>query len=174
MHMCAHSHLQMEEISSLLPVSAKDVRCSDGTLTIGPMTAVHIGLTEQSMQSVFNWMRIVSVKQWLCAPLRIRKGWERWVLTVVADRCFCILSYGWSCGFDGVVNQKYRCGAATSAVFQVTNIKAGNITHICLYFWNIFPTMNKKVLRKLFVVWETLTHTSLWALINWTQIASSI
>lgn len=74
MHMCARSHLQMEEISSLLPVSAKDVRCSDGTLTIGPMTAVHIGLTEQSMQSVFNSMRIVSVKQWLCAPLRIRKG----------------------------------------------------------------------------------------------------
>ena len=37
----------MEEISSSLPVSAEDVRCGDGTLTIGPLTALHAGLGEQ-------------------------------------------------------------------------------------------------------------------------------
>lgn len=59
MHMCTLIHLQMEEISSALPVSAEDVRYSDGTLTIGPMTALCIGLSEQSRQAVFNSMRIV-------------------------------------------------------------------------------------------------------------------
>lgn len=43
-----HTHLQMEETSSAQPVSAEDVRYSDGTLTIGPMTAVCISHTEKA------------------------------------------------------------------------------------------------------------------------------
>lgn len=48
-----HTHLLTEEIRSALPVSAKDVKCSDGTLTIGPMTAVSIGLAKHSLTERF-------------------------------------------------------------------------------------------------------------------------
>lgn len=85
---CITSHLQMEEISSALPVSAADVRCGDGTLTIGPMTAVRIGRAEQSPQPLFNSMRIVWGEQWPRGPQRVGRGWERWVCQWTAADVF--------------------------------------------------------------------------------------
>lgn len=50
---CTHSAFTKEETSPSLPVSAEDVRCSDGTLTMGPMTAVRISLPQQRTQWLF-------------------------------------------------------------------------------------------------------------------------